>query len=285
MKLPAFDYHAPGSLDEAIALLAGSGGGARPLAGGQSFLPIMAFRLASPTALVDLRRIPGLNRIEIGAQEVKLGAMVRWRALEESAELAQVLPVLRAAMGHVAHYQIRNRGTVGGSLAHADPSAEFPAVAVTCDAVIDVVGSVGARSIAAVDLFTGALETSLAADEIIVAVRFPLWPASRRWGFQEFARRRGDFAIAGVVAFYDLDAQGRATNAHVGVFGATDKPRRLAAAEAAINGTRVDEAAMAAAARAASAAVDPPSDLHGTADYRRSLVGTLLQRALLDASK
>ena len=138
MKLPAFDYHAPGSLDEAIALLAASGGSARPLAGGQSFLPIMAFRLANPSALVDLRRIPDLDRIEVGAQEVRLGAMVRWSAIERSAELAHAMPVLGAAIEHVAHYQIRNRGTVGGSLAHADPAAEFPAVAVACDAMIDI---------------------------------------------------------------------------------------------------------------------------------------------------
>ena len=285
MKLPAFDYHAPGSLDEAIALLAASGGSARPLAGGQSFLPIMAFRLANPSALVDLRRIPDLDRIEVGAQEVRLGAMVRWSAIERSAELAHAMPVLGAAIEHVAHSQIRNRGTVGGSLAHADPAAEFPAVAVACDAMIDIAGAGGKRSIPAADLFTGALETSLGDDEIITSVRFPRWPAGRRWGFQEFARRRGDFAIAGIVAFHDLDPQGLAINAHVAVFGATDRPRRLAAAEAAINGRRMDEETRTGAARAASASVDPPTDLHGTADYRRSLVGTLLQRALIAAAQ
>ena len=285
MKLPAFDYHAPGSLDEAIALLAASGGTARPLAGGQSFLPIMAFRLASPSALVDLRRIPGLDQIAIGGGEVKLGAMLRWRAIEKSAELAQAIPLFREAIGHVAHYQIRNRGTVGGSLAHADPAAEFPAVAVACDAVIDVAGSRGRRSIAAGELFTGALETSLGEDEIITAVRFPQWPTGRRWGFQEFARRRGDFAIAGIVAFYDPDAAGQATNAHVAVFGATDMPRRLGAVEAAINGRKIEKAMLEEVAQVASASVDPPTDLHGTAEYRRSLVGTLLKRAMIAAAK
>ena len=280
MKLPPFDYLAPATLNEATQILASSGGDARVLAGGQSLLPVMAFRLAAPTKLVDLRRVPGLDRIEIGDREISLGAMVRWRDIEQSEALAGVCPLLRVAVSHVAHYQIRNRGTIGGSLAHADPAAEFPAVAVACDATIDVVGASGKRAISAVDLIVGALETSLGRDEIITAVRFPRWPPGRRWAFQEFARRRGDFALAGIVATWDIDANARVANARVGVFGATDRPRRLSAAEAALNGSRLDDLTIASAAEAASAAVEPPSDIHGSADYRRSLVGTLLSRAL-----
>ncbi len=285
MKLPTFDYHAPTSLAEAVALLAASEGSARPIAGGQSLMPVMAFRLAQPSALVDLRHVPGLDSIEVLAKEVKIGAMVRWRMIEESRELARVVPVLAAAMEHVAHYQIRNRGTVGGSLAHADPAAEFPALAVACDAVIDVVGSKGARAIKAADLFTGALETCLADDEIITAVRVPVWPKRRRWGFQEFARRRGDFAIAGIVAFYDLDQQGLITQAHIGVFGATDIPRRLPNAEAALNGQEPSEALFETVGDVASGEVNPQSDIHASRDYRRSLVGTLTKRALAQAAK
>ncbi len=285
MKLPSFDYHAPKSLDEAVALLAASDGGARVLAGGQSLMPVMAFRLATPTALVDLRHVAGLDQIEIIGREIKIGAMVRWRMIEESRELKRTVPVLPAAMEHVAHYQIRNRGTVGGSLAHADPAAEFPALAVGCDAVIDVIGSKGTRVIKAADLFTGALETSLKDDEIITAVRIPTWPKLRRWGFQEFSRRRGDFAIAGVMAFFDLDAQGVASNTHISVFGATDIPRRLNKAEAVLDGKRVDEAAIEAVASIAMNEVNPQSDLHATSDYRRSLVGTMTKRALAQAAK
>src|SRR5262249_36969513 len=172
-------------------------------------------------------------------------------------------------LAHVALVQSRNRGTVGGSLAHADPAAELPGIAVTCDAEIAVVGSSGARVIAAADFFQGALTTALAADEIIVELRLPAWPARRRFGFQEFARRRrGDFAMAGAAVFYDPDASGKARNAHIGVIGVGDRPRRLAAVEAVLDGHVVDEATIVAADRAACAAVDPQEDIHASAPYR-----------------
>ena len=280
MKLPHFEYEAPGSLDEAIALLVAGDGAARPIAGGQSFVPVMAFRLAEPSMLVDLRNIPGLNQIEIGAEGVRLGAMVRWRDILDHAGLKTALPLLPEAIEHVAHYQIRNRGTVGGSLAHADPAAEMPTIALTCDAVIDVVGTKGKRSIRAADLFLGPLMTSLESDEIITSVLLPAWPATRRWGFQEFSRRRGDFALAGVAAFYDVDASGVAQNAHFGAISVGDTPLRLTKAEAAINGRKIDDAVIADAAAAASAEVDPNGDIHASARYRKALVGTLLSRAL-----
>lgn len=284
MKLPPFDYASPATLVEAIALLAGGGGNAKALAGGQSFVPVMAFRLASPSLVVDLRKVPGLDRIDIDAAGVRLGAKVRWRDILDDARLGTAHPLLQAAISHVAHYQIRNRGTAGGSLAHADPAAEMPGIAVACDAQLVLTGPSGTRIVPAVKFFTGALSTVLRYDELITEIRLPPWPAARRWAFEEFALRRGDFAIAGLAAFYDEDAAGRATNAHIGVIGACTQPHRLANAEAALNGKKVDAAAIQAAATAASAEVDPPSDLHAGADYRRSLVATLLERALRRAS-
>src|SRR5215471_14782786 len=166
MKLPAFDYACPATLAEAVALLA-SRDEARVLAGGQSLVPMMAFRVASPSLLVDLRKLSDLRRTTIDNSGVRLGAMVRWRDIEADARLVAAHPLLKAAVSHVAHYQIRNRGTVGGSIAHADPAAEMPGIAVTCDAEIAVTGSAGARQIKAVDFFQGALTTALESDEIV----------------------------------------------------------------------------------------------------------------------
>src|SRR5438132_2630957 len=222
MKPPAFDYRAPLTLDEAVALLA-SDPGAKLIAGGQSLMPILNFRLAAPSLLVDLRHLPGLDRIDITPDGVRLGAKVRWRDIEDDRRLASAHPLLCAAVAHVAHYQIRNRGTVGGSLAHADPAAELPGIAVTCEGEIDIVGSAGRRSIRATECFTGPLTTALRRDEIITELRLPSWPAGRRWGFEEFALRQGDFALAGIALYDDEDRQCRACNAHVGVIGACSR--------------------------------------------------------------
>jgi len=283
MKLPAFEYACPATLSEAVALLASHDGDAKAIAGGQSLVPMLAFRVASPSLLVDLRKLPGLDQIKITESGVSLGALVRWRDIEDDARLATAHPLLKAAVAHVAHYQIRNRGTVGGSLAHADPAAEMPGIALTCEAEIAVFGKSGARVIKAADFFTGALTTALAADEIIVEVRLPPWPAGRRCGFQEFARRRGDFAMAAAAVFYDQDSRGRAINAHVGVIGVADRPLRLATVEALLNGQTVDAATIAKAEAATVAAIDPPEDIHATAAYRRALAGTMVERALKQA--
>ena len=212
MKMPAFEYACPTTLSEAVSLLASGNGEAKPLAGGQSLVPMLAFRLAQPALLVDLRKLADLREIKISTEGVLLGAMVRWRDILDDARLATAHPLLRAAVAEVAHYQIRNRGTVGGSLAHADPAAEMPGIAVTCEAEIAVVGNSGARVIKAAEFFHGPLTTALASDEIIVEVRLPAWPARRRWGFREFARRRGDFALAAAAVFYDEDEAGKARN-------------------------------------------------------------------------
>lgn len=284
MKPPRFEYAAPTSVAEAVSLLAKSGGGAKPISGGQSLMPLLAFRLAAPETLVDLKRIPGLDKIEIGAAGVTMGARVRWVDIEKDARLAAAHPLLAEAIKHVAHYQIRNRGTVGGSVAHADPAAEMPGIVAACDAEIVAVGPKGERRIKAADFFVGPLQTTLAADELITAIHLPAWPKGRRWGFLEFARRKGDFAMAGVAVFYDPDSSGKATNAHIGVIGMGDKPRRLAKAEAALNGKLVDAATIEAVAKAASAEVEPSGDIHASPEYRRALVGTLLERALKKAA-
>lgn len=283
MKLPPFEYACPTSVAEAVALLAGHDGDAKPLAGGQSLVPMLAFRVASPSLLVDLRKLEELRQIKIAQDGVALGAMVRWRDILEDVRLAKAHPLLVAAVEHVAHYQIRNRGTVGGSMAHADPAAEMPGIAVTCDAQIGVVGKAGSRVIAAGDFFQGPLMTALRADEIITEIRLPAWPGKRRFGFQEFARRRGDFAMAAAAVFYDDDS-GTARNAHVGVIGVGDWPMRLPSVETILNGQKVNEALIAKAESAAAAAVDPRDDIHASGAYRKALVGVMVERALKAAA-
>src|SRR3954471_18252750 len=283
MKLPPLDYACPNTLKEAVALLASRDGDAKAIAGGQSLMPMMAFRIATPTLLVDLRKLTELRGIKISADGVRLGALVRWRDILDDKRLATAHPLLQAAVTHVAHYQIRNRGTVGGSIAHADPAAEMPGIVVTCDAEITVVGTSRSRVIAARDFFLGALTTTLEPDEIITEIKLPAWPARRRWGFQEFARRRGDFAMAAAALFYDQDASGKVGNAHVGIIGVGDLPVRLPEVEAVLNGYAVDEATIARAAEVTSATVNAQQDIHASAAYRRSLAGTMVERALQNA--
>jgi aerobic carbon-monoxide dehydrogenase medium subunit len=282
MKLPPFEYACPSTISEAIALLASHDGEATPLAGGQSLLPMLAFRVASPAVLVDLRKVPELRRIGITDDGVTLGAMVRWRDILDDPQLRTAHPLLVQAVEHIAHYQIRNRGTVGGSLAHADPAAELPAIAVTCDAKIAATGKAGVRIIEAKDFFRGPLTTALTADEIITEIRFAAWPAQRRFGFCEFARRRGDFALAGAAVFYDEDG-GKAANVHVGARGVSDRPLRLSVVEEALNGNTINEATIADAEAKASAAIDPPDDIHATGAYRKTLFGVMVERALRSA--
>ena len=283
MKLPSFDYACPATIAEAIALLAAHGGEAKPIAGGQSLVPMLAFRLTAPTLLVDLRKLSELRQIKITDAGVTLGAMVRWRDILNEPRLRQAHPLLVAAVEHIAHYQIRNRGTVGGSLAHADPAAELPGIAVTCDTDIVAHGSAGPRVIAAADFFRGALMTALRPDEIIIEVRFPAWPRQRRYGFREFARRRGDFALAAAAVTFD-EMEKKSRNVRVGAIGIGDRPMRLNAAERALEGGAIGEAAIAGCAAAASAAVAPADDIHASAAYRKTLIGVMVERALRDAA-
>jgi carbon-monoxide dehydrogenase medium subunit len=279
MKLPPFEYACPTTINEAVALLASHDGEAKPLAGGQSLVPMLAFRVASPSLLVDLRKLAELRQIKIADEGVTLGAMVRWRDILDDARLRKAHPLLVAAVEHVAHYQIRNRGTVGGSIAHADPAAELPGIVVTCEAKIAVIGKSGARVIDAANFFQGPLMTALKADEIITEIRLPAWPAKRRFGFQEFARRRGDFALAAAMLFYDEEG-GKARSAHVGAIGVADRPLRLTAVEQVLNGNKIDEAIIAKAEAAASASVEPADDIHAGGAYRKALIGVMVERAL-----
>ena len=280
MSLPAFDYAAPTTLQEAIELLAAGEGGALALAGGQSLMPLLAFRLANPSLLVDLRKIPGLGSIEIDDEAVRIGARVRWCDLERDARLIGAHPLLREAVYHIAHYQIRNRGTVGGSLAHADPAAELPGIAVACDAGIIVASRTGRRTIPASEFFVGPLQTVLQPGELIVELSLPPWRPGRRFAFEEVSRRKGDFAMAGVALHFHLDESRRARNVHVGAIGVGETPLRLPAVEKVLDGEPIDATRVIEAGRVAQKSVDPPSDLHGTADYRRALLAALVERAL-----
>ncbi len=232
---------------------------------------------------MDISKIATLGHISIDDRGVTLGALVRWCDIERHAELSHANPLLVEAIKHVAHYQIRNRGTVGGSLAPADPAAEFPGIAVACEAEIEVVGSNGPRTIKANEFFLESLTTALAADELIVAVHLPAWKPGRRWAFDEFARRRGDFALAGVALFYDLH-QGRVIEPHVGAIGVGARPIRITEVERTLVGKTVDLTTIREAVAVGTANIDPPGDIHAPGDYRRALVGVLLERALAQAA-
>lgn len=267
MKPAAFDYAAPRSVQEALHLLQ-THPGAKPLAGGQSLVPVMNFRLAQPPLVVDLHRIAGLAGIrEYADGGLILGAMTRNREIEKSELVRARNPLLYEAMPHIAHAQIRNRGTLGGSLAHADPAAELPAVCVACEAQLTIAGPRGERGVLARDFFKGLFTTALEPDELLTAIRFPAWPAGRRHAFTEVARRHGDFAIVGVAVLYD------APRARVVVFGAEDTPRVLL----------FKNESPEQAARVAAREVEPRSDHHASGEYRRELVETLVRRALQKA--
>lgn len=281
MKPPAFAYTRPETLGEALNLLA-QDGEAKILAGGQSLVPILNFRLAAPTMLVDINRLPGLNRIAFSPDGLRLGALVRWRMLENSA-IAAANPAIALAVRHVAHYQIRNRGTVGGSCAHADPAAEFPAVALLCDAEFIIQRRTGTRVLCADEFFCGALTTALEPDEMVTEICFPPWPRSRRAGFAELAPRTGDFAYAGIAAFLDCDAAGVCIEAGIVAFGGPDRPQRLRRVEATLASRPINDAVIRAAADIAKAEVVTHTDSHATADYRRALMAVLTERALTDA--
>ena len=286
----AFEYVAPQSVKEVIELLEKHGDDAKILAGGHSLLPIMKLRLAQPKLLVDIGRIGGLDGIKADGQRVVLGALATHDAIEQNALLKDRCPLLPETAAVIGDMQVRNRGTLGGSLAHADPAAELPCLAVTCGAQIVALGGAGARVIAAAEFFRGALQTALRPDEIITEIRFPAWPRGRRSGFREFARRRGDFALAAAAVSFDLAEQKSqqsavrsAANVRIGVIGVADRPLRLGAAEAALEGRDIGEKAIIACAAAACAAVDPTDDIHASGAYRKTLIGVMVERALRDA--
>jgi carbon-monoxide dehydrogenase medium subunit len=279
VKPPKFEYHAPATVDEAVALLARYGGEAKVLAGGQSLVPLLNFRLTRPAALVDLNRIAALAGIREDDGWLRFGAMTRQRAIEFSPVVARRLPLLAEATRWVGHLPIRTRGTIGGSIAHADPAAEYPAVLVALEGEVVARGPRGERVIGAADFFQTYLTTALAPDEILTEVRLPAMEPGSGWAFEEFARRHGDFAIVGIAALVVLDGR-RCRRARLAAAGAGPVPVRLRQAEVVLERGSVDESSIQAAAAAAEQAVEPDGDLHASAEYRRHLTGVLTARAL-----
>jgi len=284
MKPAPFDYFSPATVEEALALLDEHGGDAKPLAGGQSLIPAMNFRLARPAVLVDLNRIADLAYVRAAPGGVAIGAMTRQRAVERSDDVARAAPLLAEAMPSIAHPQIRNRGTLGGSIAHADPSAELPAVMLALDAQFRAKSATGERSIAAGEFFKGMLETALAPGELLVEIAVPRLPASSGTAFLEMARRHGDYALVGVAVVVTLDPRGRCQEAKLSLLSVGDGPVLATEAGKVLAGQSPSEELLRAAGDAAATRdVDPPSDIHASAAYRRQLVAVLTRRALARA--
>jgi len=282
VKPAPFDYVAASSVDEAVALLANHGDDAKLIAGGQSLIPMLNFRLLQPDMLIDIGNIPDLQSISEATDSLLVGATVCHHMLLTSPLVRKHFPILCHAVSHVAHIAIRNRGTIGGSLSHADPAAELPMMMVLLDAELEIAGPTGSRSIDANTFFVGALTTVLEPDEMVVRIRLPFLPAGSGWEFQEVARRSGDFALAGAASILTA-TDGTVNTARVAVLGVDETPLRILAAEDALRGNAFDEAAVAQAARSVQEAVEPKSDLHGSADYRRHLIGVLTGRVLRSA--
>ncbi|HTD70799.1 MAG TPA: xanthine dehydrogenase family protein subunit M [Gemmatimonadales bacterium] len=284
MKPAPFDYFSPATVEEALALLDEHGGDAKPLAGGQSLIPAMNFRLARPAVLVDLNRIAELAYVRAAPGGVAIGAMTRQRAVERSDDVARAAPLLAEAMPSIAHPQIRNRGTMGGSIAHADPSAELPAVMLALDAQFRAKSATGERSIPAGEFFKGMLETALAPGELLVEIAVPQLPASSGTAFLEMARRHGDYALVGVAVVVMLDPRGRCKEAKLSLLSVGDGPVLATEAGKVLAGQSPSEELLRAAGDAAATRdVDPPSDIHASAAYRRQLVAVLTRRALARA--
>jgi len=284
MKPAPFVRHAPKTLEEALTILAEvAPQDGRVLAGGQSLVPIMAFRLAKPAHLVDINEVAGLDRIMTDGQVLSIGACVRHAAFHKSVVDNPLGALLTAVARHIAHYPIRMRGTFCGSLAHADPASEWCLTAATLDATIVAKSTRGERAIAAKDFFAGLMTTALAEDELLAEVRLPLLAPDARFGFDEFSRRAGDFAMAAALVTYRLQG-GKIIDARVGLGGAEACPRRIADAEAALNGNAAGDKTFRAAAEAAAQTIEPLQDHQTSADYRRDLVRAMVRRALEQAA-
>jgi aerobic carbon-monoxide dehydrogenase medium subunit len=284
VKPPRFRYADPATVDEALDFLARHGADAKVLAGGQSLMPLLNFRLARPAHVIDVNRVDALASIAPAADGgLRLGALARQRVLERSALVRERCPLLAQALAFVGHPQIRARGTLGGSLAHADPAAELPAVMVALEARLTLCRAGSQRTVAAGDFFVGLLTTALMPDELLTEIALPPWPARTGSSAREVAKRHGDFALGGVAATLTLDGQGRIARARIVGFGVGPVPVRLLDAERALAGGAPAPAAFADAGRLAAAAVEPPDDIHASAAYRKRLAGVLTTRALADA--
>jgi aerobic carbon-monoxide dehydrogenase medium subunit len=280
MKPAPFDYHAPATVGEAAELLS-TLEDAKPLAGGQSLIPLLALRLARFQHLVDLGRVSELRGIDRTNGVVAIGAMTPDSEIETSAVVRTEVPLLAQATPMIGHFQIRNRGTIGGSMAHADPSAEYPAVAAALDATMVLSSTSGSRRVPAADFFESTFTTALADEEILTAVEFPVWPGASGFGAYEVARRHGDFALVGAMAGIQLD-RSQVVKAAVALFGVAGTPHRAGEAEAALVGSSA-ASDLAEVGRIAAADLDPPNDIHASSSYRRQVAAVVVERALAAA--
>jgi CO/xanthine dehydrogenase FAD-binding subunit len=282
MKPPAFDYIVADSVAMATAALAQAGGDAKIIAGGQSLVPMLNFRLLRPSLLVDINRIAGLAFIEEAADAIRIGALTRHYQLEVSPVIARHLPVLSCAMTHVAHLAIRNRGTIGGSLSHADPAAELPMMAMLLDAELRVASPAGERVVSARSFFLSAMTVELGADEVVTEIVLPKLPPRTGWGFAEVARRHGDFALAAAAATLTL-SDGVIRQARIALTGVGPTALRASEAEAQLVGCVLEPRLTARVIDAVRAAIDPQTDLHASSAYRRHLAGVLAGRTVAAA--
>ena len=282
MKPPPFDYIVAIDRDTALATLARAGGEAKILAGGQSLMPMLNFRLLRPSILVDINRIPDLGFIEETPDSIRIGALTRHFQLETSPIIAQHFPVFSYAVAHVGHLAIRNRGTIGGSLSHADPAAELPMMAVLLDARLRIVSATGSRTVAARDFFLDTMTVDLDGTELLTEIVLPKLPVRTGWGFEEIVRRHGDFAIAAVAATLTLSGS-EIVQARIALTGVAPTTLRAAEAESLLVGREFDENLRRRAIEAVREAISPETDLHASAGYRRHLAGVLTGRALTAA--
>ncbi len=282
MKPAAFDYVRAESVEHAVEVLAGADGDGKILAGGQSLMPMMNFRLVRPSVVVDINRIPGLDRIELRGNRSSIGALVRHRMTASDKIIADRVPVLHEAMKHVAHLTVRNRGTFCGSVCHADPAAEMPMMSQLLDAVVHMVSPRGARSLPIQEFLAGSLMTALEPDELVTAIEIDALEPDSGWGFGEFARRHGDYALA-AVAVTMTKRDGVAHNVRAAVMGVGETAMRVAEIESALEGHEVRADLVDSVIEAMREILEPNTDLHASADYRRHLCGELMRRALTDA--
>src|SRR5919108_5948026 len=281
MKPAPFEYFAPVDLTEALDLLARYGDEAKILAGGQSLIPLMNMRLARPGVVIDINRLSELTYISLGADgALAIGALTRQRAIERSSLIQQHNPLLAAAMPCIGHFQIRNRGTVGGSIAHADPAAELPALSRTLDAEFLLRSPVHQRVMNAADFFRTYLTTAIEPGEMLTEIRLPAWKPQWRWGFQEVCRREGDFALVGAVALLEMGDDAICRAARLTMFGVGGTPVRLQRAEEALSGRQVDGRLLDEVAKVVAHELEPDSDIHASAEYRKEVGGVVARRAL-----
>jgi carbon-monoxide dehydrogenase medium subunit len=282
--MAGFRYHRPETVEEAVSLLAEHGADAEVLAGGQSLIPLLALRLSRPQHVVDIGRVGALHAMKDGPNGLTVGAGVRQAEVELSPVTARAAPLVAVAVPHIGHRAIRNRGTVCGSLAHADPAAELPAVTLAVDAELVVRSTAGERTIAAADFYRGYLTSALDETELLTAVRFPPWPARTGWSVQEVSRRHGDYAMVGLAAVLGMAEDGRIERAALSFFGAGATPLRVPEAERALIGERPERAVFAEAAEVVTKTLEPPGDNHATAAYREHVAGVLTRRCLTEAA-